>query len=45
MAKQRNEQLHKKLEELEAIKREMTVQLDRFRLNEQYPSLPIYLLQ
>ncbi|KUF79238.1 hypothetical protein AM587_10005346 [Phytophthora nicotianae] len=41
MAKQRNEQLNKKLQELEAIKRDMTVQLDRFRLNEQYPSLPI----
>ncbi|ETN25033.1 hypothetical protein, variant 1 [Phytophthora nicotianae INRA-310] len=35
MAKQRNEQLNKKLQELEAIKRDMTVQLDRFRLNEQ----------
>ncbi|KAG2825322.1 hypothetical protein JG687_00009553 [Phytophthora cactorum] len=30
MAKQRNEQLHKKLHELEAIKRDMAVQLDRF---------------
>ncbi|KAG6617545.1 uncharacterized protein IUM83_02405 [Phytophthora cinnamomi] len=34
-AKERNEQLHKRLQELDAIKRDMTVQLDRFRLNEQ----------
>ncbi|KAL7692361.1 hypothetical protein Plhal304r1_c007g0030301 [Plasmopara halstedii] len=37
MAKQRNEELYKKLRELDAIKRDMAVQLDRFRLNEQYP--------
>ncbi|CAI5727206.1 unnamed protein product [Peronospora effusa] len=36
-AKERNEQLHKRLQELDAIKRDMTLQLDRFRLNEQYP--------
>jgi len=36
-AKERNEQLHKRLQELETIKRDMAVQLDRFRLNEQYP--------
>ncbi|KAL4141189.1 hypothetical protein PRNP1_014311 [Phytophthora ramorum] len=34
-AKQRNDQLRKRLQELDAIKRDMTVQLDRFRLNEQ----------
>lgn len=43
MAKQRNEQLSKKLQELDAIKRNMSVQLDRFRLNEQYPLLPTFL--
>ncbi|KAG7384784.1 hypothetical protein PHYPSEUDO_002237 [Phytophthora pseudosyringae] len=42
-ATQRNEQLHKKLQELDAIKRDMAVQLDRFRLNEQYPPHPILL--
>ncbi|KAG7385106.1 hypothetical protein PHYBOEH_009179 [Phytophthora boehmeriae] len=36
-AKQRNEQVHKKLQELETIKRDMVVQLESFRLNEQYP--------
>ncbi|KAG1708861.1 hypothetical protein DVH05_022495 [Phytophthora capsici] len=33
-AKQRNEQLQKKLQELDAVKRDMAVQVDRFRLNE-----------
>ncbi|CAH0479051.1 unnamed protein product [Peronospora belbahrii] len=34
-AQERNEQLHKRLQELDAFKRDMVVQLDRFRLNEQ----------
>ncbi|RLN48519.1 hypothetical protein BBJ28_00016421 [Nothophytophthora sp. Chile5] len=40
--KARNEQIHKQLQELDAIKRDMAVQLDRFRLDEQYPSLPLF---
>ncbi|KAI9905679.1 hypothetical protein PsorP6_014189 [Peronosclerospora sorghi] len=46
-AKERYEQLRKHLEELEGIKRDMTVQLDRFRLNELYPFdhlLPIHVV-
>uniref|UniRef100_H3HC33 Kinetochore protein Spc24 n=1 Tax=Phytophthora ramorum TaxID=164328 RepID=H3HC33_PHYRM len=43
-AKERNDQLRKRLQELDAIKRDMTVQLDRFRLNEQYPPPPRFLL-
>eukprot|EP00644_Phytophthora_capsici_P006951 jgi/Phyca11/103680/e_gw1.8.350.1 len=39
-AKQRNEQLQKKLQELDAVKRDMAVQVDRFRLNEKYPFQP-----
>uniref|UniRef100_A0AAV1V7G1 Kinetochore protein Spc24 n=1 Tax=Peronospora matthiolae TaxID=2874970 RepID=A0AAV1V7G1_9STRA len=37
MAKKRNEQLHERLQQLDTIKRDVAVQLDRFRLNEQYP--------
>ncbi|CAI5730118.1 unnamed protein product [Hyaloperonospora brassicae] len=37
VAKKRNEQLHERLLQLDTTKREVTVQLDRFRLNEQYP--------
>ena len=37
VAKKRNEQLHERLLQLDTTKRDVTVQLDRFRLNEQYP--------
>ncbi|CAI5747512.1 unnamed protein product [Peronospora destructor] len=43
-AKERNEQLQNRLQELDAIKRDMALQLDRFRLNEQYPFHRIFLL-